>query len=287
MTLAVGNILRSRGVNVVYTRTRDEYVSLANRVQISNNTRPDMFVSLHRNSAINPEANGFENYTSPNASAKSKQWARTVYDSVADTGVFPTLRGLKEANYYVLKNTAAPAQLLELGFISNEADNQRFDANFDALAQSIADGILTDLNVEPGPTPPTPTHRDRVRAVQQTLNDIYNQGLAADGIVGPVTRRALLRALQLQLNVNGTQPPLTIDGIWGAKTRSAVPLVRLGNSGNIVWLVQAALIAKGYNIAADGRFGPATKSTLIDFQRANGLSPDGIAGPATFERLFA
>jgi N-acetylmuramoyl-L-alanine amidase len=289
MTTAVGNILKSRGVNVIYTRTGDEYVSLGQRVNVANTSNADMFVSFHRNSASNPDANGFEDFVSPNASAKSKQWARTVYDSVVATGVFPSSRGLKEANYYVLKNTSMPAQLLELGFISNEADNQRFDTNFDKLAVAIADGITTDLGISPTPpTPPTPTptHRERVRTVQQTLNDIYSQNLTVDGIVGSATKRALVRALQMQLNSNGATPPLAVDGIWGARTAAAVPLVRQGDRSNMAWLVQAELVAHGYDIAVDGIFGSGTRSALIDFQSKNGLSPDGIAGRATFEKLF-
>jgi N-acetylmuramoyl-L-alanine amidase len=290
MTLAVGELLRQKGINVIYTRTDDTYLSLAERAAVSNAANVDEFVSFHRNSATNPEANGFENYIAPNASAKSREWAQNVYNAVVESGVFPNSRGLKEANYYVLRNTKAPAMLLELGFISNAGDNERFDSDFNVLAQTIADAIAKNLGVQPTPPtpplPPTPTHRQRVIGVQTVLNDVYKQNIAVDGIVGSATKKALRKALQMQLNANGTKPPLVVDGIWGAKTRAAVPLVRLGDRGNMVWLIQAALVAHGYNIAADGIFGQGTQNALIDFQRKNGLSADGIAGPNTFERLF-
>ena len=289
MAKAVGDILQANGVNVIYTRTGDEYVSLSQRVSTANASDADMFVSFHRNSSTNQDATGFENYVAPNATSKSQQWARTVYDDVANTNVFAN-RGLKEANYYVLRNTRMPAMLLELGFLSNSGDNEKFDANFNTLAQAIADGIMTDLGVTPTPpTPPTPTptHRDRVRAVQITLNDIYGQNLTVDGLIGTNTKRALTRALQMQLNSDGrANPPLAVDGIWGAKTHAAVPLVRQGDRGNLVWLIQAELVAHGYDIATDGIFGAGTKAALVDFQRKSGLSADGIAGPATFEKLF-
>jgi N-acetylmuramoyl-L-alanine amidase len=289
MTRAVGDILQANGVNVIYTRNSDEYVSLGERVRIANASNADMFVSFHRNSSVDPNANGFENYVAPRATAKSKQWAEVVYNAVANTNIFVN-RGLKEANYYVLVNTRMPAQLLELGFISNAGDNEKFDANFNRLAETIANGIMADLGVTPTPpTPPTPTptHRERVSAVQRTLNDIYNQNLTPDGLIGPVTKRALIRALQIQLNSDGrATPPLTVDGIWGSKTRAAVPLVRQGDRGNLVWLIQAELVAHGYNIATDGIFGPGTKTALMEFQRSSGISADGIAGPATFEKLF-
>ncbi|MEH1016068.1 D-Ala-D-Ala carboxypeptidase family metallohydrolase [Micromonospora sp. CPCC 206060] len=43
----------------------------------------------------------------------------------------------------------------------------------------------------------------------------------------------------------------------------------------------------GARIAIDGAFGPATRSALIRFQQAYGLSADGIAGPQTFSKLYA
>ncbi|MDR1917899.1 MAG: N-acetylmuramoyl-L-alanine amidase [Christensenellaceae bacterium] len=286
MAQAVGGILQRSGINVIYTRTGDDYISLGERANIANNSNADMFVSFHRNSAVSPDANGFENFVAPTASAKSKQWAKTVYDAVANTNIF-TNRGLKEANYYLLKNTKMPAQLLELGFISNDGDNEKFDTNFNRLAETIAAGIMTDLGVSPTPPTPTPTHRDRVRNVQQMLNDIYDQNLTADGIVGPATKRALIRSLQMQLNSDGrANPPLAVDGIWGTRTRSAVPTVRNGSRGNTVWLVQAELVAHGYDIATDGIFGAGTQNAVMDFQRQNGLTADGIVGQNTYEKLF-
>jgi len=40
-------------------------------------------------------------------------------------------------------------------------------------------------------------------------------------------------------------------------------------------------------VAADGDFGPGTEAALRKWQSANGLTPDGIAGPKTQEKLFA
>ncbi|MDR0975853.1 MAG: N-acetylmuramoyl-L-alanine amidase [Christensenellaceae bacterium] len=289
MTLAVGEILKANGQNVVYTRSDDTYVSLADRARISNAAKPSLFVSFHRNAATNESANGWESYISPSASSKSKQMAEVIYDAVARSGVFASNRGLKTANYYVLSRTSAPATLLELGFITNDADNVRFDENFDTLAQTIANSIMTAVGATPGPspTPTPPSGNARIREVQSVLNSEYGQNLTVDGLYGPATYKAMIRALQIQLNENGANPQLNVDGIWGPKTKAAVPLVRLGDRGNMVWLIQAALILKGYDIAADGVFGSATRNALINFQSRSGISADGIAGPNTFEKLFA
>ena len=64
----------------------------------------------------------------------------------------------------------------------------------------------------------------------------------------------------------------------------------LGSTGPNVRLIQSLLRRIGYAPGAvDGVFGAATRSAVIAFQRDNGLSPDGIVGPATwaeFERLL-
>ena len=48
----------------------------------------------------------------------------------------------KEADFYVLKHTKAPALLLEIGFIDNSIDNELFDRKFEWIAEGIAKAIL-------------------------------------------------------------------------------------------------------------------------------------------------
>lgn len=52
--------------------------------------------------------------------------------------------------------------------------------------------------------------------------------------------------------------------------------------------VQRRLIARGYNVGpsgADGRFGPDSDTATRRFQRMNGLTPDGVVGPLTWQKL--
>jgi putative chitinase len=60
-----------------------------------------------------------------------------------------------------------------------------------------------------------------------------------------------------------------------------IGVLRKGAKGEGVKLMQEAL-----GISADGDFGPGTERALKEWQAANGLTPDGIAGPATFDKLF-
>jgi len=195
--------------------------------------------------------------------------------------------------------------LLEIGFVSNQEDNRLFDANFNATATAIANGIEEGLRacgpntpvspippVTPPPiSPPRPPGSqlfgptEQIREIQRRLNSQYGQTLAVDGIAGPLTRRALVRAYQTELN-RMFNAGLNVDGIFGPMTRAATRLVRRGDRGNLVWVLQAALTARGFPTTPDGIFGPLTEASVRAFQSANGLSADGIAGPITFGALF-
>jgi g-D-glutamyl-meso-diaminopimelate peptidase len=63
-------------------------------------------------------------------------------------------------------------------------------------------------------------------------------------------------------------------------------VLRLGSRGTEVKLVQSLLAKIGYDAGAiDGVFGQQTRQAVIEFQRDNGITPDGVVGPAT-SRLF-
>lgn len=82
-----------------------------------------------------------------------------------------------------------------------------------------------------------------------------------------------------------TAAPAQADGCytWG-RTLSQ------GTSGSDVRQLQIRLSGyPGYGavLALDGSFGPATRSALIRFQQAYGLSADGVAGPQTYNQIYA
>ena len=96
-------------------------------------------------------------------------------------------------------------------------------------------------------------------------------GIDADGILGPGTEKAV-RDFQKSAG-------LAVDGIAGPDTFAALDLnelvlLRVGTRGETVKKLQGAL-----GIVADGKFGPATEKAVKDFQAANGLDVDGLAGP--------
>ncbi|CAB4151803.1 COG3179 Predicted chitinase [uncultured Caudovirales phage] len=77
--------------------------------------------------------------------------------------------------------------------------------------------------------------------------------------------------------LGGEQAPAPISG-----SPAAVGVtLRVGSSGSDVKKMQAAL-----KIPSDGQFGPGTEKALKAWQSANGLTPDGVAGPKTLQKLL-
>ena len=148
--LAVGReaarILRRHGVVVDETRTADVSLSLKERSDFENRGTYDYFISFHRN-AFKPEtAAGVETYTYLNPSAKSKGLAKIIQSALVEVGFVD--RGVKEANYYVLRETKAPAVLIEIGFINNSQDNALFDNKRTDIVKGIAKAILSQMGIK-------------------------------------------------------------------------------------------------------------------------------------------
>ena len=61
----------------------------------------------------------------------------------------------------------------------------------------------------------------------------------------------------------------------------------LGDSGPGVKQIQTALVARGYKVTTDGKFGAQTEQAIKGFQAKNGLTQDGVVGPATWAKLQA
>ena len=99
-----------------------------------------------------------------------------------------------------------------------------------------------------------------VKSLQKALNKDYNCGLDVDGIIGPLTTKA----------VNNN-------------------MVRNFTVGEFAKWVQERLIAKGYslnNFGVDGRYGNESEKKVKEFQANCGIDVDGIVGINTVNRLI-
>lgn len=150
LTLAVGEILKDNGVNVIYTRKDDEFVELEDRAEFANKKHATYFVSIHRNSA-DAKVSGVEIWIENTAAVYEENMAKNILDKIDEVG-YGENRGVKRgyqgnssANYLVNSATEMPSCLVEMGFITTEEDNTLFDENFDAYAQAIAEGIMESI----------------------------------------------------------------------------------------------------------------------------------------------
>ncbi len=140
ITQRVASILKSKGYKVALTRADDTYVSLQDRVEFSENETPEIFVSIHVNSAVAVEPKGIETHYYHDY---SKELARVVQNHLIKD-INTKDRGLLKSKFYVINHTTVPAILIETGFISNEEERNELvtDSRKQKTAKAIAEGII-------------------------------------------------------------------------------------------------------------------------------------------------
>lgn len=143
---AVAAEIRRHGVMVDETRRKNISVSLNDRSKFENKNNYDYFISFHRNASIPEKAKGIETFTYLKGSKKSKELAHQIQKSLVGLGFVD--RGVKEANFHVLRETNAPAILIELGFIDNSKDNNLFDVKRNEIIKVLAKTILVQVGVD-------------------------------------------------------------------------------------------------------------------------------------------
>lgn len=139
VTRRVRGYLLAAGLRVVMTRSSDVFVTLDQRVNLSNAQRSAVFVSIHFNSAARRGANGIETF----ANTAGLPLARRIQREVMRT-TYSEDRGVKQRGFYVLRKNRKPAVLVECGFLTNPTDAALAGrASYrDKLARRIAGAII-------------------------------------------------------------------------------------------------------------------------------------------------
>jgi peptidoglycan hydrolase-like protein with peptidoglycan-binding domain len=106
-------------------------------------------------------------------------------------------------------------------------------------------------------------------------------GLKVDGVFGVITNQAVRR-------FQGNQG-IAIDGIVGPVTWSRLFItVRRGSTGEAVKGVQVRMnLRQAAPIDVDGDFGPLTEQAVREFQLGQAIGVDGIVGPITWRRCVS
>ncbi|MDR7523623.1 MAG: N-acetylmuramoyl-L-alanine amidase family protein [Armatimonadota bacterium] len=145
----VREVLVRAGVRVVMTRETDIFVDLPDRPRMAREQGASVFVSIHANASTRPASNGSETYY---LTPQSLVLAQMMQEEL---GRIPGLanRGIKTANFLVLRDSPVPAVLVEVAYISNPDEEARLrqQAFRQRLAEAISRAIQRFLAVYPVP----------------------------------------------------------------------------------------------------------------------------------------
>lgn len=150
VAMKVKRILEEQGDPVVMTRTTDRDVyspsaTNAQELQARVNKAPRdaaIFISIHCNAFSSPSTNGMETYYYTN-SGMGRRLAKLINEELEKYGGLFN-RGVKPANFYVLKHSKMPATLLELGFVTNPREEELLAD--DEYQELLATAIVTGVN---------------------------------------------------------------------------------------------------------------------------------------------
>lgn len=120
-------------------------MSLRETVNHANSLLPDNYLALHSN-AYNGQAKGTEAFHYP-GSLEGYNFIKKIYDEVAPITISSD-RGIKEADFFVLRETVIVAGLIEIMFHDNLTDVNDYLSKIDRIAKSIAIGIYKHHGIE-------------------------------------------------------------------------------------------------------------------------------------------
>lgn len=144
VTHRVDAILRSKGYKTALVRNDDTFVSLEDRVSFSEKEEPEIFVSIHVNSAVSTDPTGIETHWYHDY---SKELAEVVHKHMVKEIPSSKDRGLFKSKFYVINHTTVPAILCEIGFLSNPDERNELitDSRKQKTAKAIVEGIIEYL----------------------------------------------------------------------------------------------------------------------------------------------
>ena len=154
VALRLGKLLEKENVQVVYTRSGDSVTwnssnEIQERINIANNAKADLLVTISCNSFTSEATNGIETYYLRD-NAKGKQLAEFIQAQlISKTGAID--RGAKESDFNSLKLSNAPGAMATLGFITNKSEESKLKTSEykDKLALAFTEAVKKYISVNP------------------------------------------------------------------------------------------------------------------------------------------
>ncbi len=136
------------GIEVMITRTDSKKtLDSADRAKMANDAGADLFLALHRNYSDDSSANGIEVWTHNEPTAIDVNLGYKLIGKLAQVGiqsdrsVHSGYTNEKQENFMINEYTNMTSCILELGFISNDEDNELFDKHYKEYSVAIADAV--------------------------------------------------------------------------------------------------------------------------------------------------
>lgn len=153
----VKKALKKEGIQVVMTREDDTSLAknaegnqkiqdMKARVQLINDTKPALVISIHQNSYQEESIHGAQVFYYSH-SKEGERVAKLMQKALLEVDKDNTRQAKANDTYYLLKRTDVPTIIVECGFLSNlqEADKLVDEGYQDALAEAICQGIINGL----------------------------------------------------------------------------------------------------------------------------------------------
>lgn len=174
--------LREYGIDTIRCDdpTGETDITLEKRCEKANSAKADFFISIHHNAGINGGSGGGITAYSYYDSARGAEWRDDLYNAlIHKTGLAGNRsEPRKEAGYYVIKHTNAPAVLLELGFMDSSTDIPVIitDEYAKLCAEAIADTIAEKFGIEKPETPSFADYANIPEWAKPTIDKLINKG---------------------------------------------------------------------------------------------------------------
>lgn len=238
ISLACKEELERHGVSVKMSRSTDVGETLNQQISECNAFAPDLAVNIHNNAG---GGDGAEVYHSVNGGT-GKTLATNILNEIVKIGQnsrgVKTLKNSSGGDYYgFIRQTSAPAVIVECAFVDNKTDIAIIDTELEqkAMGIAIAKGVLTTLGIAYKASTATTTTNQKESVYTMTMREL-----------------------------------------------------KKGHTGEDVKALQILLEGRGYPCGkgATGTFGDGTLSAVKKYQKAKGLTVDGIAGEKTMKSLL-
>ncbi|MBP7073035.1 MAG: N-acetylmuramoyl-L-alanine amidase [Clostridia bacterium] len=122
IVLKLKSLLEGQGAEVYLTRSSDEEMVLSDRAAISNDKRPDLFLSIGQNCFSNPTASGTEIYYY-RGDSQGEKLSKLIMENVSGSLGLKN-RGVRMADFYLLREIKASSVIIQLLYVSNPQDKE-------------------------------------------------------------------------------------------------------------------------------------------------------------------